>query len=386
MGRETFDVTLYAGYRPWKGGEIWVNPEIDQGFGVGNAHGLAGYASGEAYKEGDAWPYARLQRYFLRQTIDLGGETQKVDADINQFAQEQTANRLVLTVGKFGIVDIFDTNKYANNPKNDFLNWSMINTGTFDYAGDAWGFTYGAAAEWYQDRFTVRAGVFDLSTTPAGGADNAPAYGLDHNFSQLEFLAEFEERHELWGQAGKVKVTGFLEHGRMGNFADAVQVAASTGIDPSQALANDRQYRYRPGVSFNLEQALTGDLGMFARAGWADGSLEPWDFTDIDRTAQIGLSLAGASWGRPNDTVGIAGVINGLDQSHQNYFAAGGLGILVGDGQLKYGAEKIIEAYYNYALTPSTKLGLDYQFIANPAYNTERGPTNLFAGRIHWQF
>jgi high affinity Mn2+ porin len=151
-------------------------------------------------------------------------------------------------------------------------------------------------------------------------------------------------------------------------------------------LANDRQYRYRPGVSFNLEQALTGDLGMFARAGWADGSLEPWDFTDIDRTAQIGLSLAGASWGRPNDTVGIAGVINGLDQSHQNYFAAGGLGILVGDGQLKYGAEKIIEAYYNYALTPSTKLGLDYQFIANPAYNTERGPTNLFAGRIHWQF
>ncbi len=173
MGRETFDVTLYAGYRPWKGGEIWVNPEIDQGFGVGNAHGLAGYPSGEAYKEGDAWPYARLQRYFLRQTIDLGGETQKVDADINQFAQEQTANRLVLTVGKFGIVDIFDTNKYANNPKNDFLNWAMINTGTFDYAGDAWGFTYGAAAEWYQDRFTVRAGVFDLSTTPAGGADNA---------------------------------------------------------------------------------------------------------------------------------------------------------------------------------------------------------------------
>ena len=386
MGRETFDVTLYAGYRPWKGAEIWVNPEIDQGFGVGNAHGLAGYPSGEAYKEGDAWPYARLQRYFLRQTIDLGGETQKVDADINQFAQEQTANRLVLTVGKFGIVDIFDTNKYANNPKNDFLNWTMINTGTFDYAGDAWGFTYGAAAEWYQDRFTVRAGVFDLSTTPAGGADNAPAYGLDHNFSQLEFLAEFEERHELWGQAGKVKVTGFLEHGEMGNFADAVQVAALTGIDASQALANDRQYRYRPGVSFNLEQGLTGDLGMFARAGWADGSLEPWDFTDIDRTAQIGLSLTGASWGRPNDTVGIAGVINGLDQSHQNYFAAGGLGILVGDGQLKYGAEKIFETYYNYALTPSTKLGLDYQFIANPAYNTERGPTNLFAGRIHWQF
>ena len=107
---------------------------------------------------------------------------------------------------------------------------------------------------------------------------------------------------------------------------------------------------------------------------------------DIDRPICAVRSLTGASWGRPNDTVGIAGVINGLDQSHQNYFAAGGLGILVGDGQLKYGAEKVFETYYNYALTPSTKLGLDYQFIANPAYNTERGPTNLFAGRIHWQF
>jgi high affinity Mn2+ porin len=387
MGRETFDVTLYAGFRPWQGAEIWVDPEVDQGFGVGDAHGLAGYSSGEAYKAGDAWPYARVQRYFLRQTIDLGGETQKVDADINQFAQEQTANRLVFTVGKFGIADIFDTNKYANNPKSDFLNWSVINAGTFDYAGDAWGFTYGGAAEWYQDRFTLRGGVFDLSTTPAGGADNAAAYGLDHNFSQLEFVGEIEERHELWGQAGKLKATAYLAHGKMGDFADAVQVAAATGIDVSQALANDRRFRYKPGVSLNLEQGLTEDLGMFARLGWADGKVEPWDFTDIDRTAQLGFSLAGKSWGRPDDTVGLAGVVNGLDTSHQAYFAAGGSGILVGDGQLPhYGAEKILEAYYNFALTSSTKLGLDYQFVGNPAYNADRGPASLFAARVHWQF
>ena len=90
----------------------------------------AGFPSGEAYKLGATYPYARVQRYFLRQTIDLGGETEKVDADINQFAGTQTANRLVLTVGKFSVVDIFDTNKYANNPKSDFLNWSLINAGT----------------------------------------------------------------------------------------------------------------------------------------------------------------------------------------------------------------------------------------------------------------
>ena len=141
------------------------------------------FRAAKSYKLGVSYPYARMQRYFLRQTIDLGGEIEKVDADINQFAGTQTANRLVLTVGKFAIVDIFDTNKYANNPKTDFLNWSLINAGTFDYAGDGWGYTYGAAAEWYQGSWTLRGGVFDLSATPAGGI--SPNGGvLDPTFQQ----------------------------------------------------------------------------------------------------------------------------------------------------------------------------------------------------------
>ncbi len=81
-----------------------------------------------------------------------------MDGDINQFAGTQTANRLVLTVGKFYITDIFDANKYANNPKSDFLNWTLINAGTFDYAGDAWGVSYGGAAELYVDRIAFRGG------------------------------------------------------------------------------------------------------------------------------------------------------------------------------------------------------------------------------------
>ena len=174
QGRETFDGTLFVGARLWQGAELWVDPEIDQGFGVGNTHGASGFPSGKSYKLGYPFPYARVQRYFIRQEIDLGGDKQKIDADQNIFANEVTKDRLVVTAGKFAIVDIFDTNKYANNPKTDFLNWASINTGTFDYAGDAWGLTYGAAAEWYKDRFTVRAGVFDLSAVPAEGFPNGP--------------------------------------------------------------------------------------------------------------------------------------------------------------------------------------------------------------------
>jgi high affinity Mn2+ porin len=384
LGRETFDATLYAGIRLWQGAELWIAPEIDQGFGFADTHGVAGFPSGESYKLGSSYPYVRMQRGFLRQTINLGGEVEKVDADISQFAGTRTENRLVLTVGKFAIVDIFDTNKYANSPKTDFLNWTMINAGTFDYAGDGWGYTYGAAAEWYQGSWAWRAGVFDLSATPAGGG--SPNGGsLDSTFQQYALIAEIEKRYELWGQPGKLKVTGFLNRGRAGRYQDAITLAQITG-EPADIIAV-RRYTSRPGVSMNLEQQISDTVGVFGRAGWADPNVEPWDFTDVDRTVSGGVSINGKNWGRPDDTVGIAGIVNSISGVHQAFLDAGGLGILIGDGQLPNpGLEKIFETYYSYALSPEMRVSFDYQFIANPAYNRDRGPVNTFAGRFHAQF
>jgi high affinity Mn2+ porin len=390
QNRETFDLTLSVGVKLWQGAEFWANPEIDQGFGFDNTHGVAGFPSGESYKLGSAYPYARLQRAFLRQTINLGGDienvgtTEKVDDDFYQFAGTRSTDRLVLTVGRFGIADIFDTNKYANNPKVDFLNWSMINAGTFDYAGDGWGYSYGAAAEWYTGRWTLRAGIFDLSNTPAGG-DSPTGYALDPTFQQFELVGEVEERHELWGQPGKIKITGYLERGSMGDYSDAVALAQATG-QPADINAV-RSYTSRPGVSMNVEQQVNDIFGLFFRAGWADGHKEPWDFTDVDRTVQGGVSINGKSWGRPDDTVGIGGIVNGISNDHIAFLNAGGLGILIGDGQLtNYGTERILEAYYSYAMTPSTRFTLDYQLVGNPGYNADRGPANIFAARAHWQF
>ena len=378
QGRETSDGSLFAGVRLWKGAEMWINPEIDQGFGLANTLGVAGFTSGEAYKIGQAYPYARLPRAFIRQTIDLGGETEKVEAGTAQFAGSQTANRLVLTIGKLSVVDIFDTNKYAHDPRTDFLNWAIVDTGTFDYAADAWGYTYGAAAEWYQGDWAVRAGVFDLSIVP-NSAD------LDPTFKQFQSVGEIERRYTLWDHPGEIHVTGFLTRGRMGTFADAIALAAVTG-GPAD-IAAVRHYQSRAGVSMNIEQEITSDVGAFMRAGWADGTKEPYEFTDIDRTVAGGVSIGGKRWGRPDDTIGIAGVVNHIAPVHQAFFNAGGLGILVGDGQLPHpGYEEIIEAYYSYALTASTRISLDYQFVANPGYNTDRGPVNVFAGRLHWQF
>jgi high affinity Mn2+ porin len=377
IGRETDDITLYAGMRLWQGAEAWINPEIDQGFGLSSSVGAAGFPSGEAYKVGADYPYTRLHRAFFRQTIDLGGETQKVDAGLNQFSGSQTSDRLVLTVGKIGVVDIFDTNKYAHDPRSDFMNWSIVDTGTFDYAADAWGYTVGAAAEWYQGPWTLRAGLFDLSTAP-----NATT--LDSQFGQFQSVGEIERRYSIWDQPGKVAVTGFLTRGRMGSFQDAIQLAALTGSPAN--IAAVRQYQSRGGISMNLEQQLMPNVGFFARAGFANGNIEPYEFTDIDRTIAAGLSISGKKWGRDDDTFGIAGVVNGISGVHQAFLNAGGLGILVGDGQLPNpGTEKILETYYSFPVLWS-KFTLDYQLIVNPAYNRDRGPVSVFGFRVHTQY
>ena len=382
QNRETFDLTLSTGVKLWQGAEFWANPEIDQGFGFNNTHGVAGFPSAESYKLGSAYPYARIQRTFLRQTINLGGDTEKVKDDFSQFAGTRSTDRLVLTVGRFAIVDIFDTNRFANNPKSDFLNWSMINAGAFDYVGDGWGYTYGAAAEWYTGRWTFRGGIFDSSNTPAGGT-SPTAYALVPTFQQFQLVGEIEERHELWGEPGKIKITGLLTRGAAGNFNDAVALALATGT-PADINAV-RSYTSRPDVSMNIEQQDNDNFGLFFRAGWADGDIEPWDFTDIDRTVQGGVSINGKSWGRPDDTIGVAGVINGISNAHIAFLNAGGLGILIGDGQLtNYGTEKILEAYYSYAMTSSTRFTLDYQLVGNPGYNADRGSANIFAARAHW--
>jgi high affinity Mn2+ porin len=377
-GRETVDVTLYAGVRPWPGAEIWINPEVDQGFGLSNTFGVAGYPSGEAYKVGKANPYFLVQRGFLRQTVDLGGGIEKLDPDLNQLGGTQTANRLVFTIGKYSVVDIFDTNKYAHDPRNDFLNWSIIDFGSFDYAANSWGYTYGGAVEWYQEWWTARAGVFDLSLTPNNDR-------LSPGFAQGQFVAELEERHALMEQPGKLKLLYWLTRGNLGTYFDAIALGAATGQAPSTGAV--RKFRTKAGGGLNLEQQLASDFGIFARASISQGAVEEVEFTDINQSISAGVSLTGSRWGRPDDTVGLAGAVNRISHPGKLYLSAGGLGGIIGDGQLpNAGPEQIIETYYRVAVFSFAHFTADYQFIHNPAYNRDRGPASVFGLRLHVQF
>jgi high affinity Mn2+ porin len=377
-GAETIDATLYLGIRPWTGAELWVNPELDQGFGLDNTLGAAGFPSGEAYKIGKDSPYFRLQRIFLRQSWNLSGEMLGTDAGINQLAGEHRANRVVLTVGKFSVGDIFDTNQYAHDPRMDFLNWTAIDTGTFDYAADAWGYTAGAALEWYQAAWTLRAAVFDLSNVPNSAH-------LDPGLHEFQTVVEVERRLNVLSRHGKVMFTVYNSRGRMGLLDTATARAEATDSLPD--VATVRQYRGRWGAAFSAEQQLTDSLGLFARIGKSQGNVETYEFTDVDRSLALGMSVQGAAWRRQQDTVGLVGINNNASGARERYLAAGGLGILVGDGRLSHPApEQIMEAYYSIGLYEFLHISADYQYIEHPAFNADRGPVSVFAVRVHAQF
>ena len=373
--RETVDVTLLAGLHLWRGAEVWLNPEVDQGFGLADTLGFAGFPSGEAYKVGAVDPYIRLQRIFLRQSFDLGGETQPVAPDLNVLGGSQTANRLVLWAGKMSVGDVFDANRYAHDPRGDFLNWTIIDAGTFDYAADSWGYTYGLAGEWYQGPWALRLGLYDMSKDPNGERP-------DDTFTEFQLVAEGERDYSLFGQSGKLRVTGFDSRARMGDYADALRLAAQTGAVPS--VLDVRRYHGHAGIDADLEQQLTPDLGVFLRVGANDGHQQAYEFTDVNRTISGGASLAGKRWGRADDTVGLAGVVNDISRDFKAYLAAGGLGILIGDGRLvDTGPEEILETYYDWAAVKDVHLTFDYQFVEHPAYNGDRGPISVLAVRLH---
>jgi len=387
---KTIDATLFLGVRIAPQTEFYINPEIDQGFGLGNSGapgtsyvgtvGAAGFLSAEAYKVGSPSSYGRIQRIFVRQTIDLGGALQSVDPDMNQLGGSQTVDHLTLTGGKFSVTDVFDTNAYAHDPKNDFLNWSIIDLGAFDYAADSWGYTYGVSAELASANTTLRVGAFQLSEQPNQIA-------IEHvPFREWSPMIEFERRTSLFGgHPGAVKLLVYGDYAFVGSYADAVAAALGTGLPANTANVRDAEH-WKIGEGINIAQEIVAHVGFFARASAMNGAYEAYDFTDIDRSLSGGLSIDGGWVRRPFDTLGLATAYNAISAPAQQYFAAGGLGVLVGDGGLSYGSERITETYYKIGFGPHVGLTADFQRVIDPAYNRVRGPVSVLGLRYHADF
>jgi high affinity Mn2+ porin len=406
---------VFMGVRLWQGASAFVNPELNQGYGPENTVGAANYVNGSTTRIGSGAPYLRFQRYFIRQIVGLDGSVEADSQDaaaasellettIGQVAGKVDKNRLTFTFGKMSVQDIFDDNIYAHDPTKDFMNYAFVTFGAFDYAQNKWGYTNGAAMEWRQDWWTARSGVYQLAQIP-GGLTIEPVL-----LRQFMAVSELETRYSILTQPGVLKFLFFSDNGYFSKFDNVINYAFLQSSYPPNVQTPSLWTRgQKNGLAINFAQQLSPGIGAFFRAGINNGRYQTIGYTDVNQSISAGLSFDGQLWDRPDDKIGIAAAASGISGSYQRYLKLGGIGAFVGDGssqtgnslnyylpgapgspagsgRLSYAPETVFESFYRRALTEWLQATLDYQLIANPGYNTARGPVSFFGLRIRAEF
>jgi len=368
--------TVDLGARLWEGAEVHFNGEGAQGIAFSGLHGLGGLPNGELAKTAGSDMVFYRARAFLRQTWGLGGGREAVEPDMNQLAGFVDKRRIVLTAGNISVLDAFDAVSVSHAPRTQFMNWAFMAHGSYDYAADARGYTWGAVLEYIDDGWAVRAGRF-MQPRESNGLPLDRRLGR-HYGDQVEF----EKSYAVLDRPGTLRVLAFRNKANMGSYDDAL--VAARGGAPDLAAVRKEQAKLGMGVS--LEQALADSATAFVRLNWADGKTETYAFTEIDRSVSGGVVFDGAAWGRSGDTAGVAAAVNALSASHREYLRRGGLGAFLGDGTLNYGPEQIAEAYYSWRPLKRLWITADAQVIRHPGYNRDRGPAKVFALRLHTEF
>lgn len=367
--------TFYAGLRLWKGASIFVNPEIAGGSGLSQALGIAAATNGETFRIGNPAPQIYLARLFYRQIFSLTKETLYQLSDLNQLGERLPTKYFAVTVGKIGVADYFDDNKYSHDPRTQFMCWALMDNGAWDYPANTRGYTPSTVLEFVSPIHEIRYGISLVPLVANGNVMNP-----DISKASSHSL-EYTHRHTIKNKEGALRLLVFYTTANMGNYNQSI---ALSEINPN--IKDTRNYGHdKFGVGINAEQQIINNLGCFFRASWNDGHNETWAFTEIDHSLSAGFSITGQKWKRNNDNIGVAYVASGISKPHSNYLKAGGKGFMLGDGNLNYAWEHLAELYYSTDLyNESIYLTAAYQFLLNPGYNKDRkGPVNVFSARLH---
>ena len=369
--------TVNTGVRVSKDVEVLFDVESAGGRGISDAFGLAGFSNLDVVRNPDLGGKPYVARVMLHVTIPIGSETVPATAGPFSLAGSQPAHRVEIRAGKFGLVDFFDANAVGSDSHLQFENWTIDNTGAYDYAADTRGYTYGAMVEYDAPRWSLRAAEALMPTVANGIV-------LEWNLARAR-----SENVELeWHPRAPLtlKLLGYENHANMGSYADAIEAYQAGQTIRPDITAHPFEVRRKYGVVGNVEDVLPGGLRVFARGGWNDGQTESFAYTEVDDTAVVGGDLSGERWHRPTDRVGVAVASNGLSGLHRAYLQQGGLGFLLGDGTLRYGREDIVEAYYTAHVWRGFFASVDGQHIASPGYNRDRGPVFVWGLRAHVDF
>jgi high affinity Mn2+ porin len=368
--------TIFFGLRLDRNTQIYFDPEIAGGRGLSGVTGIANFPNGEMPRVAGATPTPYLARLYMTHDFGFGTEKETVASGANQLAGGRPATRYTVTIGRFTITDFFDNNRYTHDPRTQFMGWATMYNGAWDYPADTRGYTWGWVHEFHARRWSLRY---------ASVAEPKTANGMRFDrrlFRDRGDVFEGEARYNLGGHAGAVRLLSYFNHTHSGSYAEAIRVAKGTG-DVPDVTGVRRTGTLKYGFGLNLEQEVARNVGVFARLGWNDGKTESFAFTAIDRLLSAGVSVAGAGWKRPFDTVATAVTVSGISGVHAGYLAQGGLDFLIGDGALRYGPEYVSETYYSARLLPGFFATFDLQRVTNPAFNRDRGPLWIPTVRLH---
>lgn len=384
----TSTLGIYTGWAPVSWAQLYLDVEKFDGAGDSNATGLAGLTNGDVVRAGVSGIKKEfyVARLFTRFMLPLGDGGTTIDRAQDQIPGAEADTRLELKIGRMAVTDDFDQNRYAGAARTQFMNWSLWANTAWDYPANTRGYTDGVVFGYVSPHWSVKYGFYLMPL-------RANQQQLDYS-SQKAHGQNVELRLSPWTSGTVLRLLGYINTARMGNYDEALAIAAADGTRPN-VQADDREGRQKHGFGVNLEQPLAdnGDTGVFARWGWNDGKTETFAFTEVDRQLSVGGQLSGAHWGRSDDRLGLAAVAEGLSAPHRDYLAAGGCGFLLCDGRLNYGHEEILETYYRIEATWPQKpdpvhwqLGPDFQDIHNPGYNRDRGPVHFWAIRFHAEY
>lgn len=384
-GATSITSALFLGRKLWKGGSFYFDPEISGGAGLGSSLGVAGALNGETYRVGETGPSVFIARAYFQQEIPLSKASyENIQDDVNQIKEKAASDRITISAGKFAISDFYDDNVYSHDPRTQFLNWSLMSNGAWDYPANTRGYTFGIVSELIKNNWAIR-----ISTVAVPAIANSAKMEYHISKAHAETL-EMERKIFLKKRQGTLRFLFSEMFSRAPSYEEGISAIGANNTSLLDVISGDAERKNYGGkkytIGFSGDQELSNSIGIFMRAGWNDGEDVTWAFTEIDQTLSAGVSMKGIKWHRANDVLGIASVVNSIPQEHRNFLEAGGYGFIIGDGKLNYGREAILEAYYDALINNFFSLSLDYQFVNNPGYNKDRGPVNVFAIRGHISF
>src|SRR5277367_2985705 len=373
--------TLFTGLRLSGSTELLCDVQETGGHGIGEALGLAGFTNLDVVRNPSLSHAPYIARLMIHQIIPLGHVKQPADQNPYSLFRELPERRIEVRFGKFSLADFFDVNSLGSDSNFQFMNWTVDNAGTYDYAADTRGYTYGAMFEYHDHWGTVR---FAEALMPkVANGINLDADLARARSENIEF--EFHKKI-IRGQTGVLRLLSYVNHANMGVYQQAINNFLA-GLTPEPEITDHPlQTTIKYGFSGNFEQPLNDWLGLFGRWGWNEGQHESYAYTEVDQTDQIGAAFKGTLWHRKWDRAGVVFVTNGISHDHAEYLALGGDGFLLGDGHLNYGRENIIETYYTLHAWRGIYPAFGLQHINNPGYNRDRGRVLVPTLRLHVEF